>query len=172
MLKVQTKIDKNVSLELSKDAYLVYLIMAIIGGVGMLAYLVLLFVLPEGTTWIDWLMFFTIPLGAGIGFIYILKRNLKFAELNEVENIYEFDELMLKVTTLKDGRIAANYMVEYADIVNRKETESYLFLFLSKTSAFAVGKKGLTDLEILEIKALTGFNIKKEEINLGGVENG
>ena len=93
------------------------------------------------------------------GFIYIftLRKTLNNSKDVHIKLKYEFGPKELKVSTYNQAsKSYNNLIIAYKDIKNYKESEHYLFLYVSLTKAFPLPKdESLEEIkEIINIKSI------------------
>lgn len=157
MIKCNTKIDLNVQKELNKNLFVVSLICIIIGSLGLLTYVVIGTIFENLSTFFDLLLLFALPFGFGIVFLISIKKTEKNVQLKVLENQYEFNQDYVSVTTFTNGENIGTVKFYYKDFKKVKESQSYIFLYLSTSSAFPVKKSNLSNADLQNLKLL--FNI-------------
>jgi ABC-type transport system involved in multi-copper enzyme maturation permease subunit len=170
----KTKVDEEVQRVLNKKISIISLIAIILGAVGVLALLVLDIVLTfrdqESAVVIAFLMVFAVILGCGIGLLLIVKKQVNFLKTKNWENGYEFYKNYFIVNQFTNGEnvaVVKNYVTQ---IEKAKETEKYLFFFISSSMAYPVSKEGLTDDEINTLRSVFSLPVKGNILPLPEVD--
>jgi ABC-type transport system involved in multi-copper enzyme maturation permease subunit len=170
----KTKVDEEVQRVLNKKISIISLIAIILGAVGVLALLVLDIVLTfrdqESAVVIAFLMVFAVILGCGIGLLLIVKKQVNFLKTKNWENSYEFYKNYFIVNQFTNGEnvaVVKNYVTQ---IEKAKETEKYLFFFISSSMAYPVSKEGLTDDEINTLRSVFSLPVKGNILPLPEVD--
>lgn len=151
-MKCKLKITEEMQKELNSKPLLIYLIMAIIGGVGLLLYIAV------GTfkeyAWLDYILFASsVFFGFGLVFYITMKNSYKKNPyLNNIAE-YELNEDHLIESIYKDDDQLANNKHYYKNIIKIRESKNYLFLFITIGSACAIPKNELTNDEITLLKS-------------------
>ena len=167
MITIKTKLDENMQKELVRPALTTYLFMMIIGIIGLLAYIIIGTVVENAN--VEYLLVFSIPFGMGLVFYLVIKRQLKQIKNSTNLNIYEFYEDFVNVKTMNNGEDVGTVKVYYKDIIKKRESKNYFFLFINNVNAFPVAKFGLTEDELKEIRIL--LNIQGKKTKTAKVQN-
>ncbi len=150
MFECSTKIDVSVQKQLNKRLFMLSLILIIFGAIGSIAYIVLSTLNYE---WSVWLVAFCIPLGVGIGYLWLINKNIKFVSTVSMENIYCFEKNFFNVKILRNGEEVANSKIYYKDLIKIKECGNYMFLFINHVYSFPVDKTKLKEDELILLQA-------------------
>jgi hypothetical protein len=115
-------------------------------------------------------MVFAVILGCGIGLLLIVKKQVNFLKTKNWENGYEFYKNYFIVNQFTNGEnvaVVKNYVTQ---IEKAKETEKYLFFFISSSMAYPVSKEGLTDDEINTLRSVFSLPVKGNILPLPEVD--
>ena len=155
MFEGSTKIDVSVQKQLNKKLFIVSLILIIIGGIGSVTYIVLSVL---DIIWSTYLLVFCLPLGVGIGYLYLIRKNIKTVSSQTHENFYTFEQDYFNVKTLRNGEEIGNSKIYYKDLVKVKEIGKYIFLYINQASAMPIDKTTLKDDDLILLKAFLKIN--------------
>ncbi|MFQ6752155.1 MAG: YcxB family protein [Clostridia bacterium] len=150
-MKCKLRITEEMQKELNSKALLTYLIMAIVGGVGLLSYIVI------GTmheyAWLDYLLYVSsVFFGIGLVFYITVKKSYKKnPNLNNTAE-YELNEDHLVESIYKGDEQLANSKHYYTNIIKTRESKNYLFLFITAGAACVIPKNELSADELTLLK--------------------
>ena len=91
----------------------------------------------------------------------IVKRQLKQTKNSTKLNVYEFYEDFVNIKTMNNGETVGTTKIYYKDIVKRRESKNYFFLFINNVNAFPIAKCELTEDELKKIRILLNIQEKK-----------
>lgn len=173
-IRVETQVDLNVQKELSKKFYVVGIIALSIGCVGVAAFLTIdilsaFNILPEPNILI--LVAVATVFAFGLVLIATFRKLFKTAGNAPVRTaVCEFYADCIIGEDILNGEKVGAAKILYGQIVNRKETVSYLFFYLNAAVATPVLKNGLTTEELNTLRALIGLGAKGETVKLPNFE--
>lgn len=159
-MKIRTKITKQTQNELTKTAQITYLIMTIIGAIGLFAYIVLGTITNAN---VEFMLAFSVPFAFGLVFYITIKKQIKNIPSSINVNVYDIFEDHLTIKSITNGEEVGNNKVYYKDIIKRKETKNYIFLYPNKVNAFPIAKEELSDAELTELRAILKMPQKKQK---------
>lgn len=171
-IKAGAKLDENMQKELSGGLSIYALLLLIFGSIGTAAFLVLYVIAEYVFPAVDdfWflmlLIIFAALLGGGIGLKILLNKNLKAVRGLDKSVHYEFFKSYFTVTETLNNETVASAKIYNTQIVKRKETENYLFLFINATAVYPVDKSQLNVAELNTIKANFNLSASGETLNL------
>jgi len=153
MIEVKTVIDSNVQKELNFKAFLVSLIMLILGSVGIVCYIIFSVI----TTKYETILFYVLLLSAVcfvvglIGVITIKNVNKKAAGRDcEVKLIFEEDYYI--INEFRNNEQVATVKIFYKDVLKTRETKNYFFIYQIATVAHPIKKSELSIENLTLIK--------------------
>ena len=161
MIVVKTKLDEKMQKELVHPALIIELITMIIGIIGLLAYVIIKTSVENAN--VEYLLIFSIPFVFGLVFYLTVKKQLKKIKNNTKLNIYEFYEDFMNIKTMDNGEDVGTAKIYYKDLVKKKESKNYFFLFINNLNAFPIAKYELTEDDIKEIRKLLNIQEKSSK---------
>lgn len=108
--------------------------------------------------WSTYLLVFCLPLGVGIGYLYLIRKNIKTVSSQTHENFYTFEQDYFNVKTLRNGEEIGNSKIYYKDLVKVKEIGKYIFLYINQASAMPIDKTTLKDDDLILLRAFLKIN--------------
>lgn len=144
----------------------------IVGGIGTVAFLVLYIIAEYVFPKVDDLIFmlflivFASLLGGGIGLKILLAKNLKTVRGLNKEVDYEFFKTYFTIIEKLNGETIASAKIYNAQILKRKETQNYLFLYINASAVYPVDKTQLNAAELNTLKANFSIGSSVADINL------
>ncbi len=156
MAIIETKIDNAAQKALSKKTMITYLVMLIIGSIGLFSYMVFASIYINKYLYI--LLIFAIPFS--IGFVCYITLNSSIKDISKCQftNKYEFDKNFFNVITIKEGNEIGKQKINYKDIYKVKETKEYIFIYINKLDAYIIKKSNTDNNTIINIKILINSN--------------
>ena len=161
MITIKTKLDDKMQKDLVRPALITELCAMIIGIIGLLAYIIIGTVVENAQ--VEYLLVFSITFGFGLVFYLIAKKQLNQTKNSSKINIYEFYEDYVNIKTMENGEDVGTAKVYYKDIVKKRESKNYFFLFINNVNALPIAKCELTEDELKEIRTLLNFQEKKQK---------
>lgn len=167
MIETNVKLDLNMQKALNRKRFITYVVMLVVGSVGLFAYLAISVALESGPKWLDYILWTSaVFFGFGLVFLLVLnKTNKKVEESQRVNNYVFFKDFML-ITTYCKGEAISSLKQYYHEIVKVKETKDYIFLYLSSNLAYPLLKKDLKEEDKNTI-----LSYIKSAINIKNVKN-
>ena len=159
MIIIKTKLDEKMQKELARPALVTYFFLMIIGIIGLLAYIIIGTAVANAN--VEYLLAFSIPFIIGLVFYLIVKRQLKQTKNSTKLNVYEFYEDFVNIKTMNNGETVGTTKIYYKDIVKRRESKNYFFLFINNVNAFPIAKCEFTEDELKKIRILLNIQEKK-----------
>ena len=149
MFSTSTVLDKDVQKALIKNVLTFWIVLVVVNS---LIIVVTLFIFD----------FYTLILGivllvTSIVSLITLNKMIKNCKGNIVNN-YQFFESYFTVESIKDNEKMGESKVYYKDLIKKKITEEYIFLYINKASAFPIKLKNLQDYEIKILKNWLNLN--------------
>lgn len=163
MIVVKTKLDEKMQKELVRPALIIDLITMIIGIIGLSAYIIIKIFVENSN--VEYLLIFSIPFAFGLVFYLTVKKQLKKIKNNIKLNIYEFYEDFMNIKTMDNGEDVGSVKIYYKDLVKKRESRNYFFLFINNVNAFPIAKCELTENELKEVRNLLNIREKKSKIS-------
>ena len=161
MMVVKTKLNEKMQKELVRPALIIYLIMMIIGIIGLAAYVIIKIFVENAN--VEYLLIFSIPFVFGLVVYLAVKKQLKKIKNNTRLNIYEFNEDFMNIKTMDNGEDVGTAKIYYKDIVKKRESKNYFFLFINNVNALPIAKCELTEDDIKEIRKLLNIQEKSSK---------
>lgn len=158
MITVRTKLNEEMQKELTRPALITYFIMMIIGIVGLLAYIIIGVATNAN---VEFLLAFSIPFGMGLVFYLTIKKQLRQVVNSTKVNVYELNEDYMNIKTINNGEDVGTTKFYYKEIVKRKESKNYFFLYPNNVNAFPIAKSELSEDELKEVRKLLNIQEKK-----------
>lgn len=148
-MKNSTKFTKQTQEELNKSLEIGSTLSMVIGSVGLIIYIILSVALPEGTQWLDFILYISaILFGFGIVFLISVNKTNKNFRDEKTENEYEFFENYFTIDSTKNGEKVATVKVYYNEVFRLKQTKNYLFVFQNQYTSYPVDKKAFSQEEL------------------------
>ena len=148
-MKNNTKFSFKVQKELNKNLEIGSKISLILGSIGLFIYIVLGVINETEPVWLNYILYpAAILFGFGLVFLITVNKTNKSANIFNTENNYEFSEEYFTIESIKNGEIIANVKVYYNEITKFKQTESYIFIYHTVTTAYPVEKLSMQKNEI------------------------
>lgn len=161
MITVRTKLNEEMQKELTRPALIIYLVMMIVGAVGLLAYIILGTIFTNAN--LEFLLAFSIPFGVGLVFYLTIKKQLRqIVDCTKV-NVYELHEDYMNIKTINNGEDVGTSKVYYKEIIKRKESKNYIFLYPNNFNAYPIAKTELKEDELKEVRKLLNIQEKKSK---------
>lgn len=155
-IKVTTEHNDNLYKELNHNSLILAIIYTVLGGIMLLAGLILYILTPENSLPLLWVACGTIMLILGIT-ILISAKNIN--KLNGVDSKVEENEFFQGYFISREyvnGEHLSTAKIYYSRIVKVRETKSYIFIYNTRVTAVSVDKSKLTEQEINSIRSLMG----------------
>lgn len=159
MKRIETEINYQATVELTKSNIKIYIIMIILGLALIGLYLALGLSLNFITAmWNIFIMIIgVIFIAFGIIYLFALHKTREKSKDYHVVLKYEFNDKEVKISTYdKESKTNNKIIVAYKDIRSYKESEHYLFLYVSLAKAFPIIKDDNIEQikEIINIKSI------------------
>ncbi len=159
-IKVSAKIDENVQKEFNGNLLTMGILYTVIGGIllalGFVLYVV--YVAMDGESSIGLLPLFLGAVFLCLGIIMLVARSKALKGVHRFENVQEVeffsDHLIARKYT--NGEHVASEKLYYGWLVNVRETQTYIFLCDTKTTAIVVDKRVMQPNELNTVKSLLG----------------
>lgn len=176
-IKIETQINADMQREYLRKLYIISLVSLISGCIGLAAYIVWV-VLVTGTEArepsIMMLILFAVLFGFGLVFLLACKKTVKNTGKSgiKLESCEFFNNYIIAEDYL-GGEKVATVKIYYRQIVKRRETKNFLFIFLRPGAAIPVSKAGLSEGELNALRKLVGLPVKgNTEIKLADGDEG
>jgi len=157
-VKTATRIDRRVNKELNGAAFKAGIVCIVLGGILVLISLVCTVIdfvfIGEGDDLLLCLYLGILVLAIGVTSVLTHNKNLQFMEKVARVQEYEFFQTYLITREFCNGEQVSVVKTYYSMLANIKETRSFLFLYNTRVTAYAVDKSTLTPEEYNTIYAL------------------
>ncbi len=147
MLSCKTELTASMQKELNQKAKTVFILLLVIGSIGLLAYIVFGTVYENEPFWVKYFLASAIPFGIGLVFLITVNKLQKSFKNADIYNVYEFFDAYFTVNTFENGENKASAKVYYKDISKITSTKNYIFLYLQSKQALPVLKSPLSPEE-------------------------
>ena len=146
-MQFRTKYDGNMQKEYLSDFFILAIVFCVLGGIGFVAYLITDVVLE--VPGYSYLFISVIPMGVGIGFLFIRVNAVKNCDKINRENEYTFHDDYFEIKTFYRGDEESSSKLYYSDIFKIKETKGYFFVVQDRLRMFPIKKNNAPDVEVL-----------------------
>ena len=145
-MTIKTIMNKNVSKEISRRALIVFLILFIVGLIGVVSYIILASLLED--SWYFNLILYPSAILFSVGLIFELSllinlKKVKFDGSNYNETTFNEDHLINKA--VRQNEVIDESKIYYKNLVAFKETKTYIFLYITKSHALPITKENNRD---------------------------
>jgi hypothetical protein len=125
----------------------------------------------DTSLFIAFLMLFAVILGCGVGLLLLVKKQLASFKGKDYENKYEFYKNYFIVNQYSKGERVAVVKNYISQIVKAKETDKYLFFYISTAAAYPVAKSDLTDGELNALRKMFSLPTTGEGIEIPDIDS-
>ena len=153
-IKVATEHNENMYKELNKTNIILAILYTVLGGIMLLAGLLLYIITPENDLLLLWVACGTILLILGITIIISAKNINKLNGVNSKAEENEFFQGYFISREYVNGEHLSTAKIYYNRIVKVRETKNYIFIYNTRVTAISVDKSKLTEPEINTIRSL------------------
>lgn len=162
MIETVAILNEKVQIELTKKNKLISLISLIIGAIGLVAFVVISTIFEDKIFGL--LLLFAFPFTLGLISYISINKNIKNFKLHNIINNYEFNEDHFIVKSFKGNDQIGMSKINYNEVFKLKETETFIFIFANRVSAYPIIKTTLSKEDLNKIKQLIN-NAKPEPKN-------
>lgn len=159
-MQIRTKMDGKMQRELFLVPYVASWVILAIGGVGILAY-ILISACFDVEKMYALLGFSAIMFTIGLIYVLVYSRIIKSASMSNKTNIYTFSEEFVTIETEYHGEILDKEKLFYSDIYKIKETKRFIFVYPDMTKAYPIEKKNVQDIDTLRRLLFSAKRAKK-----------
>ena len=152
MVETISILNKKVQIELSKQPKINSIIAIIVGAIGLLLYIVLSAFFESML--LNFMLLFAIPFSVGLTCLITINKTIEKFKNVDVLNKYVFESDFVTITSFKNNEQVGMSKVYYSQILKIKQTETFIFIYPSKTSAYPVVKQALSETELATLKNL------------------
>lgn len=152
MIETVAILNEKVQIELTKKNKMLSTIALIVGALGLIAFVVC------STVWeskiFGLLLLFAFPFTFGLISIISINKNIKNFKLHNIINNYQFNEDHFIVKSFNGNEQIGMSKINYTNILKLKETETFIFIFANRISAYPIIKQTISASELDTIKSL------------------
>lgn len=152
MVETISILNKKVQIELSKQPKINSIIAIIVGTIGLLLYIVLSAFFESML--LNFMLLFAIPFSVGLTCLITINKTIEKFKNVDVLNKYVFESDFVTITSFKNNEQVGMSKVYYSQILKVKQTETFIFIYPNKTSAYPVVKQALSENELATLKNL------------------
>jgi glucose uptake protein GlcU len=152
MVETISILNKKVQIELSKQPKINSIIAIIVGTIGLLLYIVLSAFFESML--LNFMLLFAIPFSVGLTCLITINKTIEKFKNVDVLNKYVFESDFVTITSFKNNEQVGMSKVYYSQILKIKQTETFIFIYPNKTSAYPVVKQALSENELATLKNL------------------
>lgn len=100
------------------------------------------------------LFFGAVPLGVGIGYFFLMKKNVATAERTNSENHYKFYPDFVLISVTKSGENLGEVKTYYSTFSKIRENKKYFLLYPTISTVYPVLKSDLTEEEQISLRSV------------------
>lgn len=160
MIKTSTILNSDMQKELSAKILKIFNVIKIIGIIGLITYIILSVFFENYIS--DIFLNIILTLSAilfsfGLIFHLSIKKIIKNIDKNDlIENCYDFydDYIFISSKKINCNEPFGTFKLKYVDILKTTESANYFFIYNTKTSAFPILKKNLSNDDELFLRSI------------------
>ncbi len=162
MFKCVIKIDEKTLKDINRNAWVLSLILTIVGAIGLLLYIVIgMFfdnIILEATLWISAIVF-----AGGLVYMFLINQTNKKNGQQNIINEMQIYEDNIFVRAIKNNEEISTQKFYFKDIYKIKENEKYFILYINKFTALPILKESFSKEDMATIKVWV-YSAKKDLI--------
>ncbi len=158
MIETVAILNEKVQIELTKKNKMLSIVALVVGAIGLVAFVILSTMFENKLFGI--LLIFAFPFTFGLISVISINKNIKNFKLHNITNNYQFNEDYFIVKSFNGTEQIGMSKINYANIYKLKQTETFLFIFANRVSAYPIIKAAITSEELSKLESLI-LNAKK-----------